>query len=249
MIKWPEIILNRDSLLITIGDSWTRGVGCYIPSFLELYNKNKISYDELDRRCRINESYSNGSWPTQISRMFDCDLINLGRGGDSNSVSAKRLIQDCHDMIFARAKNYKKVSVIWLISTPDRLGFYSDKTLCSFPLAKPSKIVKTYLKNIHKHPLDTCLETSFYLRTVEWYCKANNYSFIYGSAWHPISDLNTIYDSECNIHKHISVDSISKFLDVNKDQWSHCGHPNENGYRVIAEKLYKSINEYFPDFL
>lgn len=233
-----------------MGDSWTEGVGCYDPELLPAYLKNKIDMQNLYLQSRRKGFFAAGSWPTQLSQMLDCDLINIAEGGDSNSGSAKRLIQDYTTIIPGRTRKYKKVTVIWLISAHERFSFYSNKQITNFLQESSSKIRKSYYKDVIKSPDDFFLETAFYLRTVYWYCKANGYNFIYGSAFSPTRDLEKIYNPENNIHRYISEESLNHYIDYyNSDLWAPCRHPSEKGYAIMAQRMYSIIDEHFKGMI
>lgn len=244
-------INNKDNLLITIGDSWTEGVGCYDPDLLSKYHKGKIDRSTMYVESQNAGFFSRGSWATHLSEKLECDLINMGKGGAANSATAKYLIQDYHSAISEIAKKYKKVNVIWLMSVPERFSFYSNKELKSYRHDIPEKIAKVYYSQVLKDPLDSLLEASFHLRTVDWYCKANNYNFIYGSAFTPIPDFHNITNIEgSNIHQYVKVDCISQYLDHQDNMhWAPCGHPNNDGYIKIADHLFNIINYYFTKIL
>lgn len=249
-MSYFEKISKADNLLITIGDSWTEGVGCYDTDTLDDFHKKKIDQQELYLRSRKGGSFSKGSWPYQLSNFLNCDLINLGAGGDANSSSAKRLIQDYHEVVSKKIQDYKKINLIWLLTSPDRFGFYSDNTIVNFLSTSPHQIVKNYFTEVNKNDLDNYLETAFYLRSVYWYCKANRINFMYGSAFNTILPLNEIYNTEENFHNYISYDCVSKYLDDNnKRVWAHCGHPNSDGYYIIANKIFQIMNHNFEYML
>lgn len=249
-MSYYENLSNKDSLLVAMGDSWTEGVGCYDPDLLQAYLSKKIDMSNLYRQSHLKGLFSLGSWPKQLSDMIGCDLINIGEGGDSNSASAKRLIQEYHHIISQKTKSYKKVTFIWLISAPERFSFYSNKRLTNFLQESGNKIKKAYHKDVVKDIADPLLETSFYLRAVDWYCKANGYNFLYGSAFYPMEEMEKIYNPDHNIHRYMTRDCMSAYLDFHDDSlWAPCRHPSEKGYTIIAERLYSVINESFKGVL
>ena len=108
----------------------------------------------------------------------------------------------------------------------------------------------TIITKYFKNDLDNYLETAFYLRSVYWYCKANRINFMYGSVFNTILPLNEVYNTEENFHNYISYDCVSKYLDdKNKRVWAHCGHPNSDGYYIIANKIFQIMNHNFEYML
>lgn len=246
-----EKINNKDNLLITIGDSWTEGVGCYDPELLSRYLEGKIDMPTMYSRSQNNGFFSRGSWAMHLSEKLDCDLINMGKGGASNSATAKYLIQNYHSKVSKITKRYKKVNVIWLLSVPERFSFYSNQELRSYRHDTSEKIAKVYYSEVLRDPLDPLLETSFYLRVVDWYCKANSFNFIYGSAFTRMQDLHNIIHIEgSNIHQYVTVECISHYLDHQDDiYWAPCRHPNNAGHIKMSEHLFDIINCHFTKML
>jgi len=137
-------------LLITMGDSSTFGHGSYVPELEEKFKKNEITNNELFSGSI--SSFFDNSWPNQVAKYFNFDLINIARPGGSNSGQAKRLIGpiikdiDVFDDFFINyAKErkdqinpkliynqineinfneYDKVTLIWILSYPQRFSFF-----------------------------------------------------------------------------------------------------------------------------
>jgi hypothetical protein len=143
---------------------------------------------------------------------------------------------------------YEIVSVIWLLSDPFRFSFYVDHKLRSFRASENLEIVKWYSIDIHKTDLDGWLETKFFLKSVDNYCRTKNFNFLYGSAFNEITALNTIYKSEKNIHNRMAQQKIADLLNA-KRYWAHCGHPNALGYKHIADSLYTTLTTKFKGMI
>ena len=233
--------LGRKKLLITIGDSWTHGVGSYDPKLLSQYRKKEITDVELYGNS--NDTFYETGWPAVLADILECDLINYASGGDSNSACVKRLINEYDE---DHKQEYDHVTVIWLLTGNHRFSFYSNNELKSFaPVGKyTDSIFKKYIKDVVKSDDDAYLETAFYLKTMQYYCKAKGYNFIYGSAWEGILPLNEVVDLDSNLHTFVQGGGITSLACILEDgDRSHCLHPNKQGYKRIAEYLYKVISE------
>ena len=124
-----EKINGRKDLLITLGDSWTAGEGCYSDEDLADYNNGIITRDQMYDRGYASQGP--GSWPDTLSTLLNMDLINLGVSGYSNSACAKRLINE-HDIDYK--PQYDNVYVILLLSESSRISFYSNDEIQCFSM-------------------------------------------------------------------------------------------------------------------
>jgi hypothetical protein len=235
----------KNNLLITIGDSWTEGVGCYEPELISKYKSGEITSTEL--YVKSMPRFKSHGWPSILATKMGYDVLNLGRGGASNSGEAKRLIIDEDN--YGLKKKYNNVFLIFLISDPGRFSFYSggelldirlnDDTCLSWEVAK--EYVKYVIKDIQE---DTFKETACYLKMVENFCTVNDYTFFYGSAFSDMQALDLYYKHPNNLHyyeKHHYKVHYSDLLKSN--MWAHCNHPNELGYEMIATEMYTKIKE------
>lgn len=250
-----ESLRGKENLLIAIGDSWTMGVGAYSPEVLE-----KIRNGEprpLDYHSNDSVSiFAEHNWPQYLAQKLDWDLINLGEGGMGNTGCAKKLVCDYDIIRKVNYKKYKKIILIFLLSVPDRHTFYSEQRYIKILPNLKGDLRKDatnacnalFYDHVYKSILDPLLETRFALKTVEAYCKAHNIKFLYGSAFHNIKPLTEIYDTPSNIHHYIPhKKNIKEFIPIPETDWfdprfmSTCGHPNREGYRIIADGLYDAL--------
>jgi len=239
-LHYYENINNKDNLLIAIGDSWTAGFGVYTDEQIEQWTNNG-GHLTLSQSYLQQESMF-GSYPNQLASLLNYDLINLGIAGCSNSASAKRLLNHFDN----NYKNkYKKVIVIWLLTDPNRISFYSDNCIKSWSHDQ-APISKAYFKDVWKNNNDGFLETAFYLKAIYNFCQANDYLFFYGTGFTVIHDLNSLVNiDQCNLNNMLIIDNFQRMLwenDTNKDLYSPiCLHPNKKGYKLIAEKIFSVI--------
>ena len=243
-LHYHENINNKDNLLITIGDSWTAGHGVYTDEQYKQYTNNGGHLTGL--RLDLQQESFSGSYPSQLASLLNYDLINLGIAGCSNSASAKRLLNHFDN----NYKNkYKKVIVIWMLTDPNRISFYSDNCIKSWSYDH-APISNAYFKDVWKGFSDGWLETAFYLKTVYNFCQVNGYLFFYGTGWTVIENkvhtVNINID-QCNLNNMLLIDKFETMLqenNTNKDLFSPiCQHPNKKGYKLIAEKIFSVIKE------
>lgn len=246
-------------LLVTIGDSWTEGVGCYLPEFLDKNGNSTLPLGEIYEKSQPR--FLEYSWANVCAKYLGYDLINLGSGGASNSACAKKLLEGQHDW----KSKYTKVVIVFLLSDPMRFSFYSNHALIShgsrgFNLKNDElmthnhdiesglpEFMQWYVLNVSTQ--DASKETAFYLRVVEYLCKTYNYEFYWGTAFTPIEEIIPYYknDRTC-LHKN-SFSSFREYIfnKLGKTAFSYCHHPNEKGYQLIGEfianyiKLQESI--------
>jgi hypothetical protein len=223
------------TLLITLGCSWTQGEGIYSPQVLEQFKKTRKLPDRTAEQIALEKQYA---WPTQLAMIKGWDLVNLGVGGGSNSGQAKRLI-----MGNIQTHDYDRVIVMWMITESCRFSFYVHSELREFQpqdhphffaQCSPAELAlkQAYIAEISTD-VGEQLECEFYLKTVINYCKAMNYEFNY---WYARDEwcLNTN-----KLEGSIDESSAERLIEqqVGHEGFSPCQHPNQLGYRIIAEHL------------
>ena len=217
------------NLLIAMGDSWTSGVGCYASEALEQLHRKEIKMEEVYPLSL--DSFAKNCWPKQLTNKLGWNLINLAAGGESNSGQAKLLFDTIPDDL---CRKYDNVFVVWLLSDPHRLSFYVDGSIQSYNTDK--KMYKLVQKNLKLSYNDAQLETNFYIKCVEKFCKSNNYNFLFGNAF---GEAHTLTDHKSNMHKSLKYTTFKEF--VPKNMYAYCQHPNVHGYTAIMNEIYNLI--------
>ena len=84
----------KPKLLITLGCSWTEGVGCYVPSVY--YNASTaVTFNDIEPLIskyhdKNKKNFHEFGWPNRLGKKLAFDkVINLGVGGSSNSTAVK----------------------------------------------------------------------------------------------------------------------------------------------------------------
>lgn len=233
-------------LLITIGDSWTEGVGSYPIHILKKYGNPPVFHfrpnpDMTDVNYQ-KEYWKNNSWCNLLAKKIKYDLVNLGRGGSANPTISKLFYEHVYQNTF---NQYEKILVIFLLSSPIRISFYKNGDHIDMNLYDISHLhenfypfCKFFLTDIQNDYRDMCLESTYNVRSVEALCQAKKFDFFYGTAF---SDINDIYHDRKNC---INPENISCFANLlQKDEIAKCNHPNEKGYFKIANVMYDELNK------
>lgn len=250
----------KPKLLITLGCSYTEGVGCYdIDEVKNLYSKginprlNRNFYE--DSRARFHEY----GWPVNLQKHLKYNkLINLGLAGTSNSHHLKRFIEEFSDINLSLEYD---VLVIWFMTFPARISFYSDgmsKSVVSHP--HPNEEVKTkilregYFSFITDEVFDPVLEQLFYLKTLKTICDGFGYNFLYVNADYVTNLLlEQLYPTPYNLNTSLKELGCNTFLEHISNPLHHsvlrCHHPNELGYKIIAEKMFAIIQMKHPHLI
>lgn len=241
---------TQDNLLITLGDSWTTGVGC----------GNK-------------KDTENCGWaPIVQKKLKFSKLLNLAFDGASNSSTVKSFVDNI--LHLDAAKSFQSVTVIFLLTGFERFSFYSKGQISSFTLggmhytnySHYESFLEWYVENIHEG--DSERETIFYLDIVNIICKLHNYKFFWGTAFSNVKDLvnnlqysrsynhvkldisNCIHYGEFNSFRDYLVSSsntspynIVGEFEYGKDHelFAKCGHPNQAGYEMIADYIINKL--------
>ena len=191
-------------------------------------------------------------------------FYNLGLGGDSNSGQSKRL----YDNIDRLDLEGKDVLVLFLMTYSHRFSFYNEglpQTVAfnNNPKYKHSnKLVEGYVEMISgqdntNYDFNVICEQFYYLRTVTEFCKNRNFKFGWANVQHGC--LNILYhmlgDYEKNTLLKNEINGYSFIEDLlNRDNHAErmslvCGHPNEKGYKKVAERFFSAVSTKYPQFL
>lgn len=234
------------TLLLTIGDSWTQGVGCYEPELKEKFHRGEATMQDLF--LGSFERFSKFGWPVHAAKYLDADVKNLAMGGDANSAAVKRLLMGTHEHY---RKDYDRVVVVFLLTDPSRFSFYHSvgavNVLQSYLPSSPQPGTEQFNDLFLQHCLggerDELLEMAFYLKTVEVFCKAYGYHFYYGSAFYAkMEEFHTIY-YKTNSYIHNNHLCMRDLLTSDIYLSELCKHPNENGYTIIGDFIGNYIRQ------
>ena len=160
------------NVLITVGCSFTEGVGCYDYSSLNNKNPNDLSEKEFQKYYQTQlDNFLMGSWGTHLQKMLRYDLhINCGIGGSSNSHQIKNFMDTMDSWPDLSKSN---VLVIWQMTYSHRFSFYHLGAPITFGYdnndinhSKHSNFIKEFIMNMSDTEFDRDMgfESLFYLR-------------------------------------------------------------------------------------
>jgi hypothetical protein len=243
---------NKQNLLITMGCSYTEGVGCWdlntVPSGMNKSNTWHEKYLKIYSK-NINNFHEKG-WPNKLGMMLGYNkVINLGLAGSSTSGQVKVFVEKYLDKDLS---NYN-VTVVWLLTEPSRFSFYKEGGVCNILPSEnnnpDNQIGSAYLNFIKDINLDPMLEQIFYVKLFTMMCENKGYNFVF-SYWehHSGNQLVSHYKNPhflYNEEHHLLPnwpykDPIASHV---------CLHPNENGYELLATNFYKGIEKNHPHLI
>lgn len=254
----------KKRLLITLGCSFTEGVGCYEPSLLNEKG------EPLDKKISIHDAsldrFHTMGWPAQLQKKLGYDyLFNLGRGGSANSENVKRWMEVFSDRNLSEEYD---VLVIWMVTFSTRISFYRNGIISSIlsffkhPMPEYQNLSDSYLKFLGENTTkDASLEAYFYINVIKNICSLSNYKFLYvnvnandgrqvDSFMKGSCSLNYIhrilYPEQNGILHGVTGPSSNERL---PDKVAFCGHPNEKGYEIITERLFNLISHEHPHLI
>lgn len=235
----------KKKLLITMGCSFTEGIGCWDTSVLPRNfspSHGKYQYYSYHQANRFHEL----GWPNKLGKRMGYDMVvNLGLAGSSSSGQVKQFFEKYLDKDFSDWD----VTVVWLLTHPSRISFYkNDKIknlLAQNELDRDDSVFDGYIeflsdsKNFDK---DLINEQFFYRKIMKTICDLKSYSFL-SFHIHSIDYKNIISNiiGKDTSHCHALLDN---FIDKSKtDDYisTICGHPTELGYDLIATNMFNWI--------
>lgn len=238
----------KKKLLITLGCSFTEGVGCYEPSLLD-NNGKPIRDEQYVYSASLNRFHTLG-WPARLQQklQYDC-LWNLGRGAASNSENVKRWFELFSDVNFS---NQYDVLVLWMITFSGRISFYRNGRINSLlpnltqGSIEAQALIDSYVGFIgNDFDKDLSLEMYFYANVLKNICLLSNYKFLYINVDNVAGkSLDSLLNSPFSLNSTYKklYPEYNSVTDRNSNEYTaYCGHPNEKGYELIADRLYNMI--------
>ena len=246
----------KKKLLITMGCSHTEGLGCW-----NMHMNYPDGFDSTHRdygnfmHINLERFHSNG-WPMRLGKKLGYDkVINLGLAGSSTSSQMKWFVLKYTN------KNYKNydVTVVWLLTESNRTSFYKD-TSCHSLLSSGTResgsleLFNTIYKFVSNNgERDTFKTQKDYIREeyvnrkvvksisefknwnfISFHCKVHEYGELIKQIYndektHCFEDIGFEHENNQNL--------ISKF----------CKHFNEDGYEMIANRMFDWIFKNHPN--
>lgn len=230
----------KKRLLITMGCSWTEGVGCW--DYSKMYNPGNVKLTEAEHKYQKNRFHELG-WPNRVGKKLGYDkVLNLGLGGSAHSTHVKLFVERILPMDLSEWE----VLVIWMMTEPTRFSFYNGLVNFDYiPLTKHKKtpLEDAYSKEIDLPSYSAQYDQLFYMKIMEQICENNEYGLLFTSWNSSMEYLYKIYPSNKYIHK----EWVTMFPQKSS-YYSHCKHPNEKGYEWVANTLVDGINKNHPQY-
>lgn len=250
----------KPKLLITLGCSYTEGVGCYDNDEVKrLYSLGVNPKNDVNFYFNSRKRFHEYGWPVNLQKLLKYDkLINLGMGGSANSHHLKRFTEEFAEVNLSLEYD---VLIIWFMTFPGRISFYSDGKIQSLVThthekedIKTKMLREGYYGFIKDDIFDPTLEQLFYLKTLKTICDGFGYNFLYANADYVTNLLlNDLYPSSLNLNNGLTELGNRSFLEHISDPVYHsllrCHHPNELGYKVMAEKMFAIIQTHHPHLI
>lgn len=254
-----------------MGCSMTQGVGCYDTSTFDYeevkgwnFNKPETSKNFKDVRSinKKNEKrFLKYSWGSILQEKLKYDnFVNMGIGGSSTSGQVKLFYEK---LPYIKSLKKYDVLLIWLLPVPFRFSFYTKGTNADVmpgshawhEKTKYSKIDEAYIKFTENLWYDSFLEQKFYKEIIKLSSKHLGFKFLYTSVIDqvdcPYIDMfNKIFEDDLNLSLLINK-PLCPSEAKNPELFSPllCHHPNEKGYKLIAEGIFKRIKLYDKSLL
>jgi hypothetical protein len=221
---------------------------------------DKKDYQNIIETLHIKnyDNFHNNGWPMNLAKLLKVDkLVNLGRGGSGNSGQIKTLFEkNIHNNPY---EEYE-VLVIWQMTEPHRLSYYFNNEINDV-MTDDYESYKGYIKDMtvretdskmwsgHNLPLsDATLESVFYYKILEFVCEQNNWKLltfapelIHSDIWQGQAFEHFLKSD--NYHRYSVFGRSYNYCDESKPYLlsALCGHHNEEGYKVIAKKIFDFI--------
>jgi hypothetical protein len=243
----------KKKLLITLGCSYTEGVGCYEPSLL---NERRKPLDKtISPYNASTDRFHVMGWPHQLQKKLGYHYLwNLGHGGCSNSETVKRWMELFSDR---NLSDEYDVLVIWMVTFSTRISFYRNGKISSVlshvtnMTPEYQNLSDSYFNFLGNNPTrDVVLESYFYVNLIKNICTLSNYKFFYINVNADEGrGLDVLMKNSASLnftHKILYPEhrDILHEVRANKDldTVAFCGHPNEKGYAIITERLFNLIS-------
>jgi len=257
----------KKKLLITMGCSYTEGVGCYDMEYINEMKKKHPEYDDITRHFDVYENskrrFRENGWPANLQKKLNYDvLINIGKRATANSHHLKSFVEKYGDK---NLSDEYDVLVVWLMTHPSRFSFYNQnmvRTILNNFISGDSATdnLSDALVNWVKDPHnDFLLEQLHAVRTMKLFCDRFNYKFLFASLSEYASDFfDKVYPEiqEYNLDYHTKRigGNGARLLPPDRDEFPEywatiCFHPNELGYEIIAQNMYYIIQNTFPTYI
>ena len=240
----------KKNLLITLGCSFTEGVGCYDPAL----NPNKVLvYDLPPEAKKITiERFHERGWPNEVGRRLGFNkVLNLGLGGTANEGHLKVFVDKFIPQVRKLSKDYN-LYLIWLMTIPNRIGLFTEDDITRIiPANGGTKyqyydIEKAYLRDLKRINFAPIRDQVHLMKLSEFMFKALNINYVFASWSEDFIEVYNFYTSPNMLTPFPSFVPYSRKPNMISIA---CTHPNEEGYKFMADSMITSLKTYHPHFV
>lgn len=222
-------ILENDDVIVGLGDSFTQGIGAYSLDTWRNIPKNPNIYNISGNYFRDEQAVNN--WVRQLRDNFlpNYKVYNLGINGGGNRAAINELYLN------PLPKKIGNVIVILMATSIDRFDFckkpeydnttgdnWHQKWQTIFPTLSNrgpiSKLEELYFRLIWANRCDA-FEFLINIVNIQNYCKANNFKFLFASAFDSLIHPTQIKHLLGNKSKYIDIVDWNNFIKL-KDSHS-----------------------------
>ena len=241
-------MMKKYDLLISVGCSFTEGGGLNDPKYHNYLTG--VSFDEGDSPTESQNEYANyHSFPGYLSRLLECDFINLGKSAASNELIFKNLYSAINN-------NYEgKILVTLQTTILSRMLYYLvDKKKFVNRNGAPGGDPDTELhyNNYITKFFDKNIEYKKLLQNVDiyttWLLNKN-----IDVVWIPFDIQGTLTENKITINfgnneslLDFSTNQKLRILDLSNISYQDY-HITEVGNEIIARKIYEHVKRHYND--
>lgn len=239
---------GKHKILITLGCSYTEGIGCYDIDLMQSYNVNDYNSLPKDEYISQMDKFHRDGFPNKLGKLLNYNkVINMGLGGSGTSGQLKRFIEKFDTEKFENSE----VLLFWYLSEPSRYSFYIQDEVrdqqMALPLIYQLDFDKYFISQMDLEN-DTLKEQIFYIKTMNHICKSKgwNYLISHSQEFFQKKIESLLHDKDYVLP--FDGDGTMKIIsDEHKSKY--CAHPNEFGYEVIANRIYNKILIHKPHLI
>lgn len=242
----------KKSLLITLGCSITEGVGCYDYSI----NPKKELYHNVPetKKKKLRDRFHKYGWPNRVGAKLGYNkVLNLGIGGTGNSVHLKLFV----DKILPKLEQLKKeysIYTLWMMTEPTRFSFYTPNSIRFFHPARAglhqstNSLEESYLNTMPEFKIGPAREQVHLIKLSEYMFSSIGIPIAYTSWTAAFQNVYQLYQTPNFLSPH-AKDQFYNFDKSKLSQVPGCGHPNEEGYEYMANRIVRLLKIHRPEFI
>lgn len=226
-------------LLVTLGCSMTEGVGCYVD---DMPHTKENFQDLFDASV---ENFHQKGWPPKLCKKLGFDkLLNISKGGGSTSGVLKLFVEN---FLHEDYSDYE-VHILFYLPSASRISFYINNKISNFLLNGTDPISETLIMYQDNPIEDAISEQIFYIKLIEQICENNDWRlYLLHTDYEQQDEILNLYPSKHFLHQDYN---FLYFGEGPREKYHAIDdHPNESGYEILAENIYKQILKQHPNIV